>query len=54
MNLIIGYGILLLIFGTIFIIVAKLESVLVASGIFSAAILMAVLMALAEHLIKLG
>jgi hypothetical protein len=49
----IGYMIIVLIFGGIFIFVARLEGFLVALGIFAGSISITVLLVIAEHLIKM-
>lgn len=54
MGVIIGYLIITAVFGGIFLLVAYIESFLVATGIFASAIALAGLVALAEHLIRVG
>ena len=54
MGVVIGYLIITAVFGGIFLLVAYIESFLVATGIFASAIALAGLMALAEHLIRVG
>lgn len=54
MSAVMGYLIITLVFGGIFVFIAYVESFLVALGIFASAVCLTGLMIFAEHLIKMG